>query len=126
MLTIFLKDKVLPSQHGFVPGRGTLTAWVYILKNVISRSYIYECYLKEFFPSVSINSISDRLEELGLKKRWVYWLENIHRSMPDLPDNMLINEDRHIWTKQDKEEWKNNGNINRIKGFILKTLSFIF
>lgn len=51
-LYIFLEDKFLDSQHGFLPGKGTLTAWQEIFG--ISQSlYIYEFDLKKFFDNVN-------------------------------------------------------------------------
>ena len=57
-LNIWLRKYTLPSQHDFIPGRGTLTAWKEILEKVIKAKYIYECDLKQFFPSINVNYIT--------------------------------------------------------------------
>jgi len=48
-------------QHGFRPGRGTLTAWKSIFKDVISSPNIYEFDLKQCFPSISLPRLERRL-----------------------------------------------------------------
>jgi hypothetical protein len=51
-LSIFIK--LNDSQHGFVHGRGTLTAWKDVLKFVKPSKYIYEIDLKQCFPTISL------------------------------------------------------------------------
>lgn len=51
-LTLFITIK--PSQHGFVHGRGTMSAWKEILRNVRQSPDIYEIDLKQCFPSISL------------------------------------------------------------------------
>lgn len=46
------------SQHGFRPGRGTLTAWRHILKDVVKSKDIYEFDLKGFFDSINLDYIA--------------------------------------------------------------------
>jgi hypothetical protein len=50
--------KYRESQHGFRPGRGTLTAWRHILKEVIKAKDIYEFDLKGFFDSINLDYIA--------------------------------------------------------------------
>lgn len=98
----YLRKSFLPSQHGFIPGKGTLTAWREIFDKVINSDFIYECDLKQFFPSVNVAKISDILIELGVPKRTVYWIENVNRVNPKLPDNLELDESKVIMSEQDK------------------------
>ena len=51
-------NKFRDSQHGFRPGRGTLTAWKHILENVVKAKDIYEFDLKGFFDSINLDYIA--------------------------------------------------------------------
>jgi hypothetical protein len=52
------------SQHGFRPGRGTLTAWKSVLKDVLPSPHIYEFDLKQCFPSISLPRLEYNLREI--------------------------------------------------------------
>lgn len=52
------------NQHGFVPGRGTLTAIKEMLTKTISAKYIYEIDLKACFPSISLPRLKHRMENI--------------------------------------------------------------
>jgi len=70
MLLHILNMAVAPlgdSQHGFVPNRGTLTAWKDIFLKVVKAPYIYETDLKQCFPSISLP-----LLEAVLIQRWKF------------------------------------------------------
>jgi hypothetical protein len=90
-LYIFLEDIFLKSQHGFLPNKGTLTAWVEVLK-ISKAKYIYEYDLKQFFPSVNNNKIFDHLISLGTPLTFSSWLEAINARQPILPTKELLDE----------------------------------
>lgn len=92
MLLIFFENHFLPSQHGFIPGRGTLTAWREVLSKVIKAEYIWETDLRGFFPNVKSTRITEVLLEAGIPKKIAYWLENINRKAPHLPDKLYLDE----------------------------------
>jgi hypothetical protein len=52
------------AQHGFVPGRGTKTAWEFILSKVIVAPDIYEIDLRSFFDKVRVDRIVSRIGKL--------------------------------------------------------------
>jgi hypothetical protein len=106
-LNIWLDRHLLSSQHGFVPGRGTLTAWRGILDKVINKDFIYECDLKQFFPSVNVNYITTKLIEYGIPKEVCYYLENINRCQPRFPSYHKLDESKYIATSQDQEHIRN-------------------
>lgn len=66
ILTFYLEagDYGHPSQHGFRPGRGTLTAWKVILEKVIYAKDIFEFDLKGYFDSINIGYIDEMLSKI--------------------------------------------------------------
>lgn len=67
-MVLHLKDKVNIRQHGFIPGRGTMTAWKEILEEVVKSKDIYEIDLKNAFNSISTKHIAKTLDKYGLPK----------------------------------------------------------
>lgn len=79
-LTFYLEPS-LKSQHGFLPGKGCLSAWKEIFqKKLWERPFIREWDFKDFFGKVSLTKISYLLERSGIPKDLVIMLENINRS----------------------------------------------
>lgn len=82
---VFRLDRTLhPAQHGFRPGRGTLTCWREILSRVIQHKNIYEYDLKQFFPSVSLWYIERKLKYMGIPDDLLVDIAYINRSLVDL------------------------------------------
>lgn len=81
-LFIFMKKKELihDNQHGFVPGRGTTSAWQFILKEVIHAPNIYEFDLKDFFPSIYLDGLSRVLLNIGIPSDIVERIINLNRT----------------------------------------------
>lgn len=83
---LWIGDHLLPSQHGFQPGKGCLSAWREIFKERLLRlPYIYECDLRNFFNEVDLPSLRDKLEEMGVPREISRLLHHINMSAPDLP-----------------------------------------
>jgi hypothetical protein len=80
-----------PEQHGFRPGRGTMSAWKVILSEVIHAKDIYEFDLKKFFDSVSLDAVSARLIEYQVPINIVRQLYIINTS-PILLKKARLNE----------------------------------
>lgn len=95
MIQIFMEKHVLDSQHGFIPGRGTLSAWREVIAKVKDAKFIYECDLKQFFDNVNVTYITDILDKANVPKRIQYYLENINRNTPVLRDKDLVDESIH-------------------------------
>jgi hypothetical protein len=56
MLLVYGYDSKLSDvQHGFRPGRGTLSAWKVLLERVLPARNIYEYDLKAFFDRVRVD-----------------------------------------------------------------------
>lgn len=106
-LHIFLEENLLQSQHGFIPGRGCLTAWRYFFHNKIhEKRYIYECDLKDFFGSIHLNYVTEKLISLGVPKQIAYYLENINRNTPQLPAEQKLDESKYTLQETDEKEIK--------------------
>jgi hypothetical protein len=84
-----LKDKIHPNQHGFVPGRGTMTAWKTIINEVIKAKDIYEIDLKRAFDSVSLSYIAKTLHKYGLPRDLVKQLVLLSISPTIVPVNHI-------------------------------------
>jgi len=54
---------MLKTQHAYLPGRGTKTAWQEIIAKVIKAKNIYETDLKGFFDNISIFEINNILRQ---------------------------------------------------------------
>lgn len=99
---------MLPSQHGFMPGRGTLTAWKQILKDdLLAKPFIYECDFVSFFDTVSLGYLSDRMLEMGFPVKLVDYLYDLNSSPPRLPSDPkdhLLDEWR-VHQKIESQRW---------------------
>lgn len=73
--------------HGYLPGRGTNTAWKEILRNVIHRPNIYEVDFKGFFPSIPTDELSYFLLRSGLPLPVAKMLHHMNNSLPIYLDN---------------------------------------
>lgn len=66
-LYIFLEDHFLETQHGFIPGRGTMTAWKqFFERKLYNYKYIMEIDLKKCFDQINHNYLMNRLLEGGV------------------------------------------------------------
>lgn len=125
MIQIMMQKHILDSQHGFIPGRGTLSAWREVISKVMNARYVYECDLKGFFDNVNVTTITDILEKAGTPKRVVYYIENINRNTPKLQDKDLTDESIHRdkektykWLKSEMTETPEVTMLQSIQGFI--------
>jgi hypothetical protein len=73
-ITIFMSQHRSPKQHGFIPKRGTGTAWRYILRYVIKSRNIIEFDLKKFFDNVAIMKVIELFGIKGLSYRFQHWM----------------------------------------------------
>jgi hypothetical protein len=63
-----LKSAINVNQHGFVPRRGTMTAWKQIIMEVVKARDIFEIDLKNAFNSVTLSHIAKTLNYHGLPR----------------------------------------------------------
>jgi len=59
------------TQHGFVSGRGTLTAWKDLLSRMDKAQHIYEFDLKDCFNKIRLDTLSDILGRTLLVPAWI-------------------------------------------------------
>ena len=76
---------MFPSQHGFVPGKGTVSAWQEVLTKVIPVKYIYEVDFKEFYDRINLDNLRDFLLKTGLSRELVHQIIGWSRTMPQQP-----------------------------------------
>lgn len=117
----YLRDFVLTSQHGFIPGRGSLSAWKEMFsEGLLDKPFIYECDLKQFFPSVKLWSINQALLGQGVPKWVVDWIDKINSRLPKLPQEVLLESDK----EKEKSDWDNaiSSVIQDLKPLHLKPL----
>lgn len=77
------------NQQGFVPYRGTLTAWHEVVTKVLPSRNILEIDFEGYFPSITSDYVSESLEklELPVPPYIIKYLENMNYSRPHLTFN---------------------------------------
>jgi hypothetical protein len=103
ILTIFLAWKLPENQHGFIPGRGTMTAWTQILAVQEKYKYIWEFDLEKFFDNVNMAYFPMLMRTyFQMPENIIKYLDEICKKAPLLPKETLLNEDSAIakWTKE--------------------------
>jgi hypothetical protein len=66
---------------------------------VYNAKYIYECDLKQFFPSVYLSAINKKLKEYHVPKNIIDYLHEINKRTPELPKELKLDE-HHVIKKQ--------------------------
>lgn len=84
LLVLRLEPTISESQHGFRPLKGTMTAWLEVLKLIPKYKYIYEFDYKGFFNNLEITKISDCLRDKEVPESWIQMIENLNKSQPQL------------------------------------------
>ncbi len=83
LLLIATRAHESPNQHGFIPGRGTSTAWQQMQSEVIHHRYIYEFDLEKYFDRININYLGDILTLIGLPSYLVSLITSQCRTSPN-------------------------------------------
>lgn len=79
----FLSPLIPENQHGFFPGRGTMTAWQQILEETLTSPNIYEFDLRKFFDSVSLDYLGKLLTVAGIPSNIVTEMLKWNRTAPN-------------------------------------------
>ena len=115
-LHTYLEDHFLESQHGFIPGRGTMSAWKqFFINGIYKAKYIYEIDLEKCFDSMSHSYIVERLKQANLPWNEIWRIMSICKSVPKMPEEELLDESRHAGGVEDTygaewyEIWTNSG-----------------
>lgn len=61
LLLTFLSLYQHPKQHGYLPHRGTDTAWEQMDEEILNKKFIYDFDLMKFFDSVDLTNLSKQL-----------------------------------------------------------------
>lgn len=69
------------SQHGYLPGRGVMTAWMQLFPLLKSEPNIYEADFKSFFDTIPHYAISMSLMEMGLPDKEVIFINKLNSSI---------------------------------------------
>lgn len=84
ILVIYLEKWWHPNQHGYYPGKGVMSAWEDITRNVLLAENIYEFDFKQFFPTVKIKAINTILRKYGVPEEILGTLWELMMSQPKL------------------------------------------
>lgn len=91
-LAIYLEKDWLNTQHGFISGRGTKTAWINVLEYLPKFSNAYEFDLKNFFGNVSINRMSEIMGGLGIPLEIRNFFHVLNSKPAKLPSDVKLSE----------------------------------
>jgi ubiquinone biosynthesis protein UbiJ len=80
---MFLENYIGERQHGFIPQKGTLTAWRALVANMHKYKYIMEIDLSNCFGEIQADSVSDVLRELRAPEEIIEYIEKINRCTPN-------------------------------------------
>lgn len=83
------------NQHGFIPGRGTITAWKKLIP-MLRRKYVYELDYTKFFDKINLYRIADELSMLGLPESLVLFTFELNRSPVRFRGNLKLDESQSI------------------------------
>jgi hypothetical protein len=79
----FTGDKIPSGFHGYIPGRGTASAWQRILNTVIHKQNIYEVDFKQFFPSIPTDCLLYfMVQDLGFANDTANYFYQMNNSLP--------------------------------------------
>jgi len=70
-LTYYVMNELSPNQHGFLPTRGTLSAWKAMIENkLIEKKWIYEYDFTNYFGSIFPKYIKEQLQKFRIPTDW--------------------------------------------------------
>jgi len=91
----YVKPEISPSQHGYQPGKGSLTAWRDIFKRLKTAENIYEFDLKNFFGSLRLGEVQNQLYgRYKFPTREFKFLEQLNLRQPKLGRQPKLDESK--------------------------------
>lgn len=112
ILLVYLKNYQHPAQHGFVPHKGTDSAWQQIDSEVLKAKFIYEFDLKEFFDRVNLDYLSKVLKKLEIPDDLVHHLIGWSRIKPSIPEKIRNCNLPSLPKQKRKAKWKQISETN--------------
>jgi hypothetical protein len=107
MLHLFLEPHISESQHAFMPGRGTLSAWREVISKINKYDYVYETDLVKFFDSVNITYITEKLLKVGMPEHVANYIQAINFSAPKLKNQDKVDETAYR-DRINYQRWREN------------------
>jgi hypothetical protein len=86
LLLVMLVVPIGDYQHGFLPRKGTMTAWNTLSKYIRGTRNIYEIDFKGYFPSIQSKTVSMQLYNLSdLPRSIIAYFEQMNNSISTVP-----------------------------------------
>jgi len=105
MFSIWTHTWMPKTQHGFVSGRGTLTAWRDLLSRIKECDYIYEYDLKDCFNKIRLDTLSEILGRDLLVPAWIVnRFSQLNMSTPRFGRETKIDESQYL----ERSLWQRN------------------
>lgn len=110
MFSIWSHTWMPATQHGFVSGRGTLTAWRDLLSRIEEAPCIYEYDLKDCFNKIRLDKLTDIMgRDLQIPAWIVNKFSQLNMSTPRFGRRTLIDEtqyqERSLWHKEPRKRF---------------------
>lgn len=103
IMTIWVYYNISSEQHGFVPQRGTLTAWKSLLSKINKYDYIYEFDLEKCFDKIRLDSQKVLMENIGIPKDFSTWFYRMNKSVPKFT-KIMLDESRYFLRGKNPKE----------------------
>lgn len=75
-----------PEQHGFCPGRGTITASKIVITEIVPAAAVYEIDLKGCFPSITSGLVQTAMQAADAPREYSAFISNINNSKATLTE----------------------------------------
>jgi len=108
MISNFLTFWLAPSMkslHGFLPGKGIISAWKELMISITKKDYIYEWDFVSYFDRLDSLFITKRLKELGVPVSWAEMLDIINQTPIKLTPKDQIDETPNRQKKEFFDKW---------------------
>jgi len=94
-------------QHGFLPGRGCLTAWLHLIRDIPSSRNILEIDFEGYYPSLSSDMIFYGMRKLEKTSPFelLEFIKFMNNSKPKLQDPSTDHSDLRLLEPLDEDDW---------------------
>lgn len=98
---------IKPQQHGFIPGRGCLTAWKSLMGNIPKSRNILEIDFEGYYPSLSSEMIFHGMRKLepGSPFELLDFIKFMNESKPKLKNPNTDHENLKLLEPLDEDDW---------------------
>lgn len=106
-LVMFLQPYIGERQHGFIPGRGTLSAWRKLVSCMYKYDYVMEIDLANCFGEIQSSAVTRILRENGMPRQLAEYIERVNLSTPKWATEDLLDESEMRRKQKTNEFWAN-------------------